>query len=112
MYYIYQRISTQSQSLIRQEGIISEYCTQNNIVVPKENIYSDVITGKTIKRESYQKMKKLLQKDDILIIQSLDRLGRNWDLIKTEWEELTQKGIFIVKMTTELRFYRLCLPIV
>mgnify|MGYP002518820515 CR=1 FL=1 len=38
MYYIYQRISTQSQSLIRQEGIISEYCTQNNIEVPKEKV--------------------------------------------------------------------------
>lgn len=96
MYYIYQRISTQSQSLIRQEGIISEYCTQNNIEVPKENIYSDVITGKTIKRENYQKMKALLQKDDILIIQSLDRLGRNWDLIRTEWEQLTQKGVYII----------------
>lgn len=96
MYYIYQRISTQSQSLIRQEGIINEYCSQNNIQVPKENIYSDVITGKTIKRESYQKMKALLKKDDILIIQSLDRLGRNWDLIKKEWEELTQMGIFII----------------
>ena len=96
MYYNYQRISTQSQSLIRQEGIINEYCKQNNIVVAEENIYSDVITGKTIKRENYQKMKQLLQKDDIVIIQSLDRLGRNWDLIKTEWEELTQKGIFII----------------
>ena len=96
MYYIYQRISTQSQSLIRQEGIISEYCTQNNIEVPKENIYSDVITGKTIKRENYQKMKALLQKDDVLIIQSLDRLGRNWDLIKNEWEELTKSGIYII----------------
>lgn len=96
MYYIYQRISTQSQSLIRQEGIISEYCTQNNIEVPKENIYSDVITGKTIKRENYQKMKALLQKDDVLIIQSLDRLGRNWDLIKKEWEELTKNGIYII----------------
>lgn len=96
MYYIYQRISTQSQSLIRQEGIIAEYCIQNKIDVPKENVYSDVITGKTIKRENYQKMKALLQKDDVLIVQSLDRLGRNWDLIKNEWEELTKSGIYII----------------
>ena len=96
MYYIYQRISTQTQSLIRQEGIISEYCTQNKIEVPKENIFSDVITGKTIKRENYQSMKELLIKDDVLIIQSLDRLGRNWDLIKKEWEELTHKGVYII----------------
>lgn len=96
MYYIYQRISTQMQSLVRQEGLISEYCKEHNIEVQEENVFSDVITGKTIKRESYQKMKSLLNKDDILIIQSLDRLGRNWDLIKNEWQELTKKGIYII----------------
>lgn len=96
MYYIYQRISTEKQSLIRQEGIIGEYCQSNNIEVADENIFSDVITGKTIKRENYQKMKQVIAKDDILIIQSLDRLGRNWDLIKKEWEELTHKGVYII----------------
>ena len=96
MYFIYQRISTDKQSLIRQEGIIGEYCQANNIKVDDENIFSDVITGKTIKRENYQKMKQVIAKDDILIIQSLDRLGRNWDLIKTEWEELTHKGVYII----------------
>ena len=60
MYYIYQRISTEKQSLIRQEGAIGDYCKQNNIVVPNENIFSDVITGKTIKRENYQEMKSKL----------------------------------------------------
>lgn len=96
MYYIYQRISTQMQSLLRQEGLISEYCKEHNIEVPEENIFSDVITGKTIKRENYQKLKALLTKDSILIIQSLDRLGRNWDLIKNEWQELTKKGVYII----------------
>lgn len=96
MYWVYQRISTEKQSLIRQESIISEYCKSNNIQVPEENVFSDVITGKTIKRENYQKMKALLKKDDVLIIQSLDRLGRNWDLIKKEWEELTKSGIYII----------------
>lgn len=96
MYYIYQRISTQSQSLIRQEGVITEYCLQNKIEVQKENIFSDIITGKTIKRDAYQSMKKLLKKDDVLIIQSLDRLGRNWDLIKREWQDLTKQGIYII----------------
>lgn len=95
-YFIYQRISTEKQSLIRQEGIISEYCKTNNIEVFDDYIYSDVITGKTIKRENYQKMKQIISKDDILIIQSLDRLGRNWDLIKKEWEDLTHKGVYII----------------
>ena len=96
MYYIYQRISTEKQSLQRQEGAIEDYCKANNIIVPEENIYSDIITGKTIKRDSYQAMKAKLQKDDVLIMLDLDRLGRNWDLIKAEWKELTDKGIYIV----------------
>lgn len=96
MYYIYQRISTDKQSLIRQEGVISEYCKQNNIEVDEKNIFSDVITGKTIKRDGYQAMKTKIQKDDVLIIQSLDRLGRNWDLIKREWQDLTRQGVCII----------------
>ena len=96
MYYIYQRVSRETQSLIRQEGAIGDYCKANNIEVPEENIFSDVITGKTIKRENYQQMKAKLQKEDVLIMLDLDRLGRNWDLIKKEWKELTEKGIYII----------------
>lgn len=96
MYYIYQRVSCEKQSLIRQEGAIGDYCKANNIVVDEKNIYSDIITGKVIKRENYQKMKARLVKDDILIMLDLDRLGRNWDLIKTEWKDLTDRGVYII----------------
>ena len=95
-YFIYQRVSCDKQSLIRQEGAIGDYCKANNIQVPEENIFSDVITGKTIKRENYQQMKAKLQKEDVLIMLDLDRLGRNWDLIKKEWKELTDKGVYII----------------
>lgn len=95
MYYIYQRISCDKQSLIRQQGAIGDYCKANNIEVPEENIFSDVITGKTIKRENYQKMKAKLQKGDMLVLLSVDRLGRNWEIIKKEWQELTDMGVYI-----------------
>ena len=96
MYYIYQRISTEKQSLIRQEGAINDYCKANNITVPKENIFSDVITGKTIKREHYQEMKSKLVKGDTLILLDLDRLGRSWEIIKKEWQYLTEMGVYII----------------
>lgn len=101
-YYIYQRVSCEKQSLIRQEGAIGDYCKANNITVSKENIFSDVITGKTIKREHYQEMKSKLVKGDVLIILDLDRLGRNWDLIKTEWQDLTQKRVYIIVVNCPL----------
>lgn len=96
MYYIYQRISTEKQSLIRQEGAINDYCKANNIEVAEENIYSDVITGKTIKREKYQEMKSKLVKGDTLILLDLDRLGRSWEIIKKEWQYLTEMGVYII----------------
>ena len=96
-YFIYQRVSTEKQTVERQESAIGEYCKENNIFVPKENIYSDVITGKTIKRKNYQAMKDRLTKGDVLILLDLDRLGRSWDIIKEEWTDLTERiGAYIV----------------
>ena len=96
-YYVYKRVSTEGQSLVRQDGAIGDYCRQNNIVVPEENIFSDKITGKTIKRDGYQAMKSKIQRDDILIILDIDRLGRSWDIIQNEWQSLTQEiGAYIV----------------
>lgn len=96
-YFIYQRVSTEKQTVERQESAIGEYCKENNIIVPTENIYSDVITGKTIKRKNYQAMKDRLSKGDVLILLDLDRLGRSWDIIKEEWTDLTERiGAYIV----------------
>lgn len=95
-YYQYKRISTNHQSLVRQDVALENYCKENDIVVPEDNIYSDIITGKTTKRVNYQIMKSKLQKDDVLILLDLDRLGRTWDIIKSEWEELTNMGVYII----------------
>ena len=95
-YYQYKRISTNHQSLVRQDVALENYCKENNIVVPEDNIYSDIITGKTTKRVNYQIMKSKLQKDDVLSLLDLDRLGRTWDIIKSEWEELTNMGVYII----------------
>lgn len=96
-YFIYQRVSTEKQTVERQESAIGEYCRENGIKVPTENVYSDIITGKTIKRKSYQEMKSRISKGDVLILLDLDRLGRSWDIIKDEWTDLTQNiGAYIV----------------
>ena len=95
-YYQYKRISTNHHCLVRQDVALENYCKENNIVVPEDNIYSDIITGKTTKRVNYQIMKSKLQKDDVLILLDLDRLGRTWDIIKSEWEELTNMGVYII----------------
>ena len=96
MFYYYVRVSTIKQDIGRQIVALDEWKKEKNINVPKENIFIDYCTGKNFKREEYQKMKSKLKENDYLIIKEVDRLGRNWDEIKSEWQELKKKGVNII----------------
>jgi DNA invertase Pin-like site-specific DNA recombinase len=102
MIFAYLRVSTEKQDVDRQLFAVKEYVKENNFDLQEENIYSDKITGKVFKREKYLELKNRLQKDDYLIIQDLDRLGRNWDGIKKEWAELSSKGVYIIVINMPL----------
>lgn len=118
MIYAYMRVSTEEQILARQELSLNDYCVKNKIEIPAGNIYSDKATGKTFNRASYMEMKGRLLPGDILIISSIDRLGRNWDGIKKEWEYFIENKINVVildmpllsydpmKITTDMRLIR------
>ena len=53
-------------------------------------IYVDKQSGKDFKRPQYMKLYKKLKKDDLLVIKSIDRLGRNYHEIQQEWRKITQ----------------------
>jgi DNA invertase Pin-like site-specific DNA recombinase len=55
-----------------------------------DKIYIDKQSGKDFEREQYQKMISELQEGDVLILHSLDRLGRNYDAIIEEWRRITK----------------------
>lgn len=79
----YARVSTKEQNLARQlEAIEAEGC---------DKIYSDKISGKDFERPQYQKMISELTSDDVVIILSIDRLGRNYDEIMAEWRRITKE---------------------
>lgn len=59
-----------------------------NIV--KENIYIDYQSGKDFNRKNYIRLIRKLQKNDVVIIKSIDRLGRNYVEIGEQWKYLTQ----------------------
>ncbi len=59
--------------------------------VPQSNIYVDKQSGKDFNRPEYKKMFKRLKKNDILVIKSIDRLGRNYSDIIEEWKCITHK---------------------
>ena len=45
---------------------------------------------KDFEREQYQLLKNILREDDLLVIQSIDRLGRNYEMIVNEWKDITK----------------------
>ena len=77
----YARVSTTDQNLDRQMQALNE--------VGVEKIYADKLSGKNFDRQEYQKMKQSLKKGDLLYIKSIDRLGRNYDMIIDEWRDIT-----------------------
>ena len=82
---MYIRVSTKEQEIERQ------IVKANELGIAEENRYIDKQSGKDFNREQYQLMKENLQEGDLLYLDSLDRLGRNYDLIKEEWHIITKK---------------------
>lgn len=53
-------------------------------------IFIDKQSGKDFNRLEYQLMKRFCEEGDLVYIDSLDRLGRNYDGIITEWKHITR----------------------
>ncbi|HIV01808.1 MAG TPA: recombinase family protein [Candidatus Caccopulliclostridium gallistercoris] len=82
MKYGYVRVSTKEQNIDRQ--LVEMYAQGLN----DKTIFIDKQSGKDFERDEYQKLKKILKTGDLLIIKSIDRLGRNYDMIIDEWRTL------------------------
>ena len=59
--------------------------------VSEKDIYIDKQSGKDFNRSAYKKMYNALKKNDLLVIKSIDRLGRNYREIQDEWQKITKK---------------------
>ena len=84
MIYAYIRVSTKHQNIDRQFEEIKA------LGIDDKYIYIDKESGKDFDRTKYQKLIKKLKKDDLLIIKSIDRLGRNYHMILEEWARITK----------------------
>ena len=84
MRYGYVRVSTKEQNIDRQMSALS---IEN---IPQHQIFIDRASGKDFDRAEYQKLLKVLQTDDEIVIKSIDRLGRNYDDILEQWQLLTK----------------------
>lgn len=89
--YGYARVSATDQNLDRQLHQIKEYVTDDRYII------MDKASGKDFDRRGYNTLvgtadtAPLLHEGDLLVVVSLDRLGRNYTEIKSQWEHITQK---------------------
>lgn len=81
----YARVSTKEQNLDRQMIKFKE------LGIKIENIFKDMESGKNFDREGYQKLRAKLREGDLVYFDALDRLGRNYDGIISEWKYITRE---------------------
>ena len=80
----YARISTKEQNERRQITALMEQG------ISERDIYIDKASGKSFERTKYKLLLNALRKNDLVVITSIDRLGRNYDEVQEQWRHITQ----------------------
>lgn len=80
----YVRVSSADQNEERQLQDLK------NAGVEERNIFIDKVSGKTFERENYKAMINRLREGDLVVVASLDRLGRSYTEIQKQWSYITQ----------------------
>lgn len=81
--YGYARVSSKDQNLDRQLDQLKA------IGIEPRLIFCDKASGKNFNRPSWDSLIDQLQKGDLLVVVSLDRMGRNYTEIKEQWQHIT-----------------------
>ena len=85
MEYGYVRVSAKDQNIQRQLIAMQE------AGLSEKQIFVDKQSGKDFERPEYQRLLRRLRRDDVLIVKSIDRLGRNYDEILEQWRLITKE---------------------
>lgn len=83
--YGYIRVSSKDQNIARQLAALEEFHLK------KRYIFIDKMSGKDFNRPSYLRLMKRIKEGDLIIIKSIDRLGRNYDEIIEQWRFITKE---------------------
>lgn len=93
--YGYIRVSTKEQNEDRQIFALTEYG------VKASNIYMDKMSGSSLNRPAYKHLIRTVRRGDIIVIKSIDRLGRNYQDVIDQWKMISEDlgvGIHVVDM--------------
>lgn len=95
--YGYVRVSTKDQCEDRQLIALEKF------PVAARDIFMDKLSGKDFNRPQYQRLMRRLKPHDVLVVKSIDRLGRNYDEILEQWRIITKsRGADIVVLDMPL----------
>jgi DNA invertase Pin-like site-specific DNA recombinase len=92
----YIRVSTKDQNEARQVNAMIEHG------IDPTNFYIDKASGKDFDRTQYKALLKAARPDDVIVIKSLDRLGRNYEEIRAQFKLITERGVHINILDTPL----------
>ena len=92
----YVRVSSADQNPERQ------ILKMQGLGIEERYIFIDKASGKDFARSAWQAMMNVVRSGDIIFIDALDRLGRNYDEIILQWKHITRElGCDIVALDNE-----------
>ena len=83
--YGYIRVSSTDQNEDRQRLALLEFG------VPRRNLCIEKRSGKDFERPQYKRLLRILRPGDLLVVMSIDRLGRNYEEIQNQWRRITKE---------------------
>ena len=93
--YDYVRVSSKDQNYDRQIIALNQFSV--------DSIFIDYQSDQNFNRQQYKKLLRKLKPNDVLVVKSIDRLGRNYVEILEQWRIITkEKNAAIVVLDTPL----------
>lgn len=93
--YGYARVSSKDQNHDRQIIALNQFSV--------DSIFIDYQSGQNFNRPQYKKLLRKLKPNDVIVVKSIDRLGRNYVEILEQWRVITkEKNAAIVVLDTPL----------
>jgi len=81
----YARVSSKDQNADRQVNALKEFG------IADRDIYIDKISGNTNNRPELDRLLNVIRKGDLVVVLSIDRLGRDYILIQQVWKHITME---------------------
>lgn len=96
MVFGYARVSTQTQNLDRQLDALKSYG------VTDDQLFVEKISGTEKERPELSKLQQFLRDGDLLVIESLSRLGRSTKDLLTIIDQFEKQGVKVVSIKEQI----------